>query len=70
MSAVAETHYRVSELAEMWKLSASTISRLFRDEPGVLKIGKRRRRIGRPHLVLVIPESVAARVKARLSSAE
>lgn len=66
MSAVAETHYRVSELAETWRLSRNTIIRLFRDEPGVLKIGTRRRRIGRSYLVLVIPESVAARVKARL----
>ena len=68
MSAVAERHYRVKELAELWGLGEQTIRDLFREEPGVLKIGQRRRRIGRPYLVLSIPESVAARVKTRLAA--
>jgi hypothetical protein len=70
MTTVAERHFRVGELAKLWRLSRKTIARLFRDEPGVLKIGTRRRKIGRPYMVLVIPESVASRVKARLCSNE
>jgi DeoR/GlpR family transcriptional regulator of sugar metabolism len=69
MSAVAERHYRVDELAELWQLSPETIRRLFREEPGVIKIGtglvRYRRR--RPYLTLSIPESVALRVKGRVS---
>jgi hypothetical protein len=70
MTAVAERHYRVDELAELWRVSRQTIIRLFRDEPGVMRIGRalstRRRR---PYLTISIPESVALRVKARLSRA-
>lgn len=29
-----ERHYTVKELATIWKLSGTSISRLFRDEPG------------------------------------
>ena len=70
MTAVAERHYRVDEIAKLWCLSSKTIIRLFHDEPGVLKIGKGlvRYRHKRPYLTLVIPESVAMRVKARLSA--
>lgn len=69
MTAVAETHYRINELAKMWKLSRDTIRLLFRNEPGVIKIGKglTRHGTGRPYLVLSIPESVAMRVKTRIS---
>jgi hypothetical protein len=31
-----ERHYTHKEVAELWDLSSSTITRLFRDEPGVL----------------------------------
>lgn len=69
MTAVAERHYRVDELAKLWRLSRNTIIRLFQDEPGVMKVGKglNRYRRRRPYLLLVIPESVAMRVKLRLS---
>jgi len=65
MSAI-ERHYSVQELAEIWKLSEDTIRRLFREEPGVMKInalqGKRKRR----YVVLRLPESVVMRVHERL----
>jgi len=68
MPAVAEKHYRVKELAALWALSKSTISRLFRDEEGVKRIGHGRgSRRKRPYITLSIPESVAARVAAKLS---
>ena len=37
---VAEKHYRIKELAALWGLSAKAIIRVFRDEPGVLRIGR------------------------------
>ncbi len=58
-----ERHYTAKELAELWSLDASSVRRLFQDEPGVLKIGKANRRDGRRDYVsLRIPESVACRV--------
>jgi len=63
---VPAKHYSMDELAELWGVSVDSIRRIFRDEPGVLKIGengpKRRR-----HLTLRIPESVVERVHMRLS---
>lgn len=69
MTAVAERHYRVGELAANWRLSRQTITELFKDEPGVMRIGKGlgRYRRKRPYLTLIIPESVALRVKNRIS---
>jgi hypothetical protein len=58
-----ERHYTASEIAEMWRLDASTVRRLFRDVPGVLKIGERGVRRGRQreHLTIRVPESVLHR---------
>ena len=33
-----QQHYTITELAKMWKLSYSTIQRMFRGEPGVLHL--------------------------------
>jgi hypothetical protein len=66
---IEEQHYRVNELAKRWAISRVTVTRLFKDEPGVLKIGKTRSRYGpikRPHVVLLIPARVVERVKKRL----
>lgn len=63
MKAAIEPHYRVSELAELWKLSAGAIRSLFAAEPGVLKLSGPSGR----YVTLSIPESVALRVHARLS---
>lgn len=67
-----ERHFSPVELAEMWALSAPVIRELFADEPGVIKIGKPSRRIGRSlkrsYYSLRIPESVAERVHRRLAA--
>ena len=63
----AEYHFTTQELAERWKLSATTVIRMFRDEPGVVKIGGARSRGGRrSYTTLRIPESVVERVYRRL----
>ena len=62
-----ERHYRVRELAGIWGLSPKTVSRLFANEPGVIRVvnrvtGKRR------YTTVSIPESVASRVHERLGT--
>ena len=63
-----EPHYSVKDVAEMWKLSDEAIRRLFRTEPGVIKLGAddsyRRRK--RDYVTLRIPESVLLRVHEKL----
>ena len=61
-----EKHYRVKELAVLWGLSTDTITKLFANESGILRvhncgIGKRK------YETLSIPESVALRVHEGLS---
>jgi hypothetical protein len=65
-----EKHYRVKELSQLLGMSRQTIQRLFVDEPGVMAIGKPRTRHRRPHLTLLIPESVVARVKSRCDTVD
>lgn len=55
------------DLAQQWSLGQSTIRRIFRDEPGVLRIAHSRRRGKRDYISLRIPAAVAARVRARMS---
>jgi hypothetical protein len=63
-----ERHYTVQEIGELWNLHPSTITRLFRDEPGVLKFGSMQSRRGRRcHVTLRIPASVVERVHRRLT---
>lgn len=60
-----EKHYRVKELAGLWGLSPKTVSRIFADEAGVIRIangGTAKRK----YETLSIPESVASRVHERL----
>ena len=68
MGSVAfEKHYRVKELACLWGLSPKTVSRIFADEPGVIRVandGRSRRR----YATLSIPESVACRVHEKLGN--
>jgi AraC-like DNA-binding protein len=62
-----ERHYTVKDLAALSKLSTTTVARLFRNEPGVLKIGRDQPRRGRrSNTTLCIPESVVQRVYRRL----
>jgi hypothetical protein len=64
----AERHYAVTEIAELWNLSADKVRELFQDEPGVLVIGERRPCRKRRYVTLRIPQSVVERVHSRLSS--
>lgn len=61
-----EQHYTPAQLGASWGVDAETIRNLFRNEPGVLKIGKNGAK--RSYISLRIPESVAARVHHRLSA--
>ena len=60
-----EKCYRVKEIARMWGVSRQTVWRTFVDEHGVLATGTRRTLHKRPHVTLLIPESVLHRVKSR-----
>jgi hypothetical protein len=61
-----ERHYTPAEIGTLWGFDQTTIRRMFIDEPGVLKEGKRARRDGkRQYVSLRIPESVAVRVHQR-----
>lgn len=62
-----EKHYRVKELAGLWGLSPKTVTRIFTDEAGVIRVannGTTKRR----YATLSIPESVASRVHERLGN--
>jgi hypothetical protein len=62
-NAAFEPHYRIGELAEMWKLGRETVRLLVKDEQGVIKI-----RLGRKkaHTIYSVPASVAMRIHTRL----
>ena len=64
---LAEPHYTVYELAEIWRVSPDSIRRRFHDEEGVIHLGNpnRKRRIYDP---IRIPRSVAERVYRRLAT--
>jgi hypothetical protein len=62
-----EPHFTPKQLAERWNIDQSTVRRIFRDEPGVLRIPHLRRRGKRDYVSLRIPASVAARVHERRS---
>jgi hypothetical protein len=64
---VDERHYAPADLAKAWGVDVETIRNLFREEPGVVKIGEKAPRHKRSYLTLRIPESVAVRVHKRLS---
>ncbi|MGV3518698.1 hypothetical protein [Luteitalea sp.] len=58
-----ERHFRIGELAEMWRLGRETVRLLVKDEPGVIKVRLGRKRA---NTVYSMPESVAARIHTRL----
>jgi hypothetical protein len=64
---IGEKHYSPADLAKAWSFDVETVRNIFRDEPGVLKIGDKNPRHKRPYLTLRIPESVAVRVHKRLT---
>ena len=49
-----ERHYAVTEIAEMWNLSADKVRELFENEAGVLVIGERSPRFKRRYITLRI----------------
>jgi len=59
-----EKHFTVDELSALWHLDQATIRKLFRDAPGVLRVGHGETRNKRGRVHLRIPESVATRVYA------
>ena len=61
----AEKHYRVSELAALWKLGRETVRIIVKDEPGVIRIKLGRKRA---HCTYSVPESVARRIHTRLQN--
>lgn len=63
----AEPHFTPKQLADLWGLDQSTVRRIFRDEPDVLRIPHLRRRGKRDYVSLRIPASVARRVHERRS---
>jgi hypothetical protein len=63
-----ERHYTPSELAKMWGVSVQTIREVFKNEDGVLKLGKDGTRFRRGYKTLRIPHSVVERVHTRLSA--
>lgn len=66
-SAAFEKHYRVKDLAGLWGLSPKTVSRIFADEAGVIRVandGASKRK----YVTLAIPESVASRVHDKLGN--
>jgi hypothetical protein len=67
-TAAMERHYSVQEIGEAWNLSGCTITRIFQNEPGVLKIRRASASRGRRiHTTLRIPESVVQRVHRRMT---
>lgn len=62
-----ERHYAVTEIAEMWNLSADKVRGLFANESCYLVIGERNPRHKRRYITLRIPQMVLERVHSRLS---
>jgi hypothetical protein len=61
----AERHYRIGELAELWKLGRETVRLLVKDDPGVIKVRGGR---AKKHTTYSVPESIAAKIHLRLTS--
>ena len=61
-----EKHYRVAELARMWRLGRETIRKIVKDEPGVIKVRMGRKKA---HTIYSVPESAASRIHTRLQNA-
>ena len=61
-----EDHYTVQQIAERWHLSETSVRKLFRDEPGVIRIDSPERRFKRGYCTLRVPATVAERVHALL----
>jgi hypothetical protein len=65
MGSAIERHYTIPEIAKIWQLSDDFVRQIFRDVPGVIKIGHAERRHKRGYVTLRIPESVLHKVHAQ-----
>lgn len=64
-----QENFTVAEVAEMLSLSVETIRRLFKDEPGVLKMKNASGPTGRRrYMTLRIPAAVVERVRRKNSA--
>jgi len=61
-NAIEETLFTPEELAEQTKFHASTIRKLFTDQPGVIRLGRAASCGHRKYYTLRVPKSVAERV--------
>ena len=60
-----EKHFRLRELADLWRLGYETLRQIAKDEPGVARIT--RKGLNRHYTTYSIPESVAKRIHTRLT---
>lgn len=67
VSGTKRSYWTVGEVAQLLHVHRATVTRMFQDEPGVVKIGKTRRSGRRPHLTLRIPDAILQRELRRLS---
>lgn len=64
-----EQHYTTGEIAEKWKVTPVTVLRIFRNQPGVLRLGAPTSMRRQTRNELRIPRSVVDRVYAEHMSA-
>lgn len=64
---VFERHFSPQQLGNDWGLDVESIRNIFRNEPGVIKLGEKNPKHKRAYITLRIPESVAQRVHKRIS---
>jgi hypothetical protein len=62
-----EIHYSPAQLAFAWGVSPEMVRSIFRNEAGVLKLGKAATKYRRSYFTLRIPAEVAERVHRKLS---
>lgn len=63
-----ERHFLPEEVADIWGIDAATIRRIFRDVPGVLKVGRITSRSGkREYVKLRIPQSILDKVYGEMA---
>jgi predicted ArsR family transcriptional regulator len=61
---MSEQYLTIAQIAEMLAVSLDTARRLFEREPGVVNVGSKVGRPGRPYRTLRIPRSALERVLA------
>jgi len=64
--AALEKHWRIREIAALWRLSTDKVRQIFDGAPGVLRIGAPASRNKRKYFTLLVPESVVLRVHSSL----